>query len=336
MSPYTLRSIVLALFILSYPLVFSAQDTDIKQSVSSDFEMILLDGKDAYLHRINKKIYTAEQYRDLLKGKVVSEPNESVKSSSFSTSVMSEAYWDTLKVNPYKGYKLDQPFEITFDDLDCASPIDRKIVVTSRFGRRRRGPHRGIDLDLVTGDNVRTILPGKVRFVGYSSGHGRTVVVRHDNNVETVYAHLSSYDVKTNDYVTKGQILGKGGTSGNARGSHLHFEMRYMGTCIHPEYLIDFSGTPKIRSNKMWVTKGGINPLNHSSYVASKIPVFETKELALEGQKNERKIHVVKKGDTLWGIARRNGMRVKDLVAMNKKVSTKSTLRIGQHLVISP
>ena len=62
-----------------------------------------------------------------------------------------------------------------------------------------------------------------------------------------------------------------------------------------------------------------------------------SKDLAEGYDRRARKVYVVRSGDTLWGIARKNGMRVKDLVAMNKsKVSAKSTLRIGQHLVISP
>jgi len=70
-------------------------------------------------------------------------------------------------------------------------------------------------------------LLGKVRFVGYSRGHGKTVVVRHANDVETVYAHLSAYTVKTNDVIKEGQIIGFGGNTGNSRGSHLHLEVRY-------------------------------------------------------------------------------------------------------------
>ena len=76
-------------------------------------------------------------------------------------------------------------------------------------------------LTLVTGDFVRSVLPGKVRFVGYSRGHGKTVVIRHANEIETVYAHLSAYTVKENDKITEGQILGFGGNTGNSRGSHL-------------------------------------------------------------------------------------------------------------------
>jgi len=302
-----------------------AQDDLPMHGDTSKFEKILLDGRTAYLNAASKEILTEREYNILQKK---ADPD-------FIAPVLAD-YWDTLKVNPYKNYKLAKPFLLEFPDLDYHQPVAGKMVITSRFGRRRRGPHRGIDIDLVTGDTVNSILAGQVRFVGYSRGHGKTVIVRHENDVETVYAHLSEYHVKTNEFVQKGQSLGLGGATGNARGSHLHLEIRHKGVCINPEYLMDFVN-PRFNADSLWVTKGLIDPLSHSSYSKGKYEKLTTKELASGYDRRARKVYVVRRGDTLWGIARKNGMRVKDLVAMNKsKVSTKSTLRIGQHLVISP
>ena len=291
------------------------------------FEKISLDGKEAYLNKENNEILNRVDYEKLTSAEADTD--------SSSLAVVSLDFWDTLKVNPYKDIALSRPFAINFDDLDYVSPIEGKIVITSRFGRRRRGPHRCIDIDLVTGDNVRSILAGKVRFVGYSSGHGKTVVVRHANEIETVYAHLSEYEVSTNDVIEKGQVLGKGGATGNARGSHLHMEIRYKGICIHPESILDLYEEPLIRGEELWITNGMINPLNHSSYRRSLFEPLESEEEAIVYQKNERKVYVVRKGDTLSEIAYKNNMRVKDIISMNK-VRYNSTLRIGQHLVISP
>lgn len=336
MNYYVLKTIVLGLLFLNIPVFISAQSDTISSSKEVDIDPAHLNEEETFLNRLNNKISSHIETQSDLEGNIGAEQLSALDSIYRMTKSVFEENWDTTRVNAYHGYKLDMPFVLNFDDTNCVSPIEDKVVVTSRFGRRRRGPHKGIDLDLMTGDNVRTILPGKVRFVGYSSGHGRTVVVRHENGVETVYAHLSEYNVKTNEIVGKGHILGKGGTSGNARGSHLHFEIRYKGVCIHPEFLIDFTDEPVIRSKELWVTQSGTNPLYHSSYIASNISVYETKELALNGERLEPKIHVVRKGDTLWGIARTNGMQVRDIVAMNKNVSPKSTLKIGQHLIISP
>ena len=289
------------------------------------FERILLNGQTAYLNTSTKEILSSREYYIL-------KQNQSI---DFIEPLHTD-HWDTLQVNPFKGVKVEKPFLLEFTDLAYRAPVDHKMRITSRFGRRRRGPHRGIDIDLEIGDTVRTILPGKVRFVGYSRGHGKTVVVRHDNDIETVYAHLSSYLVKTNDRLSKGEVLGLGGITGNARGSHLHLEIRHKGICINPEYLLDFSDS-KINADSLWVTNNLIDPLSHSSYQKGEYEVLKTRESADGYDARARKVYVVRKGDTLWGIARRNGMRVSDLVKMNRnKVSTKATLRIGQHLVISP
>jgi len=119
------------------------------------------------------------------------------------TAIVMVENWDTITYNPYPTQFRKDPFLIDFIDSTYASPIDRKKVITSRYGWRRNRPHKGIDIDLVTGDNVMTILDGVVRFASYSKGHGKTVVVRHYNGLETVYTHLSSYSVKANEAVRK-------------------------------------------------------------------------------------------------------------------------------------
>lgn len=242
-------------------------------------------------------------------------------------------YWDHTVYNPYKDIEISYPFKITFKDSFYASPIGRSKVITSRYGWRRGRAHKGIDIDLVTGDSVFAVLDGVVRFARYNTGHGRTVIVRHYNGLETVYAHLSKYGVKENDTVVKGQYLGKGGVSGNARGSHLHFVMNYKGISIHPEYLFNFDETNSIRSQEIWVTKKWTRAHFHSSRRKSKLEVLATKDEAIESLKKQRKIYVVQKGDTLSRIAKRNNVPISSICKTNF-IKRNSTLRIGQKLVI--
>jgi len=143
--------------------------------------------------------------------------------------------------------------------------LTHKMVVTSRYGWRHGRPHQGIDIDLETGDYVKALLGGKVRYARRHGGHGKTIIIRHDNGLETVYAHLSEYWVKEDQRIEKGQIIGQGGISGNARGSHLHLEVRYQGKSIHPEYLFEFTDETKIRSNTIVVTKKWMAPRLHKS-----------------------------------------------------------------------
>lgn len=243
--------------------------------------------------------------------------------------------WDTTVYNPYKETTVSFPFELKFDDTTYHSPVRRNKVVTSRYGWRRGRAHKGIDIDLVTGDSVFSILEGVIRFARYSGGHGRTVVVRHFNGLETTYAHLSKIGVKVNDTVTKGQFIGKGGNTGRSFGSHLHLETRYKGQYIHPEYLFDFNDTNAIRSTDIWITKKWTRPGYHSARRQSKLALYSTKDEALEAIEAQRKIYVVKRGDTLSRISQRNNVSIASICEMNA-IRRNSTLRIGQKLVIQP
>ncbi|WP_442265962.1 peptidoglycan DD-metalloendopeptidase family protein [Tenacibaculum sp. ZS6-P6] len=241
--------------------------------------------------------------------------------------------WVTTQFTAYANPKVKFPFEIKFSDSTYASPISKKRVITSRYGWRRNRPHRGIDIDLVTGDSVFSILPGKVRFVGRSSGYGKTVVIRHDNGLESVYAHLSGFIIKKNDIVKKGQAIAFGGNSGRSRGSHLHLETRYKGIAINPEYLLDLKNSNKIRAKNLWVTRDWAKTYYHSSKRQSRLVTLDSYEKALAYKKRKRKVYIVKSGDTLSGIAYRNRTSISRICKTNKIRKT-TTLRIGQKLII--
>ncbi|MBQ4819377.1 peptidoglycan DD-metalloendopeptidase family protein [Aquimarina sp. MMG016] len=241
--------------------------------------------------------------------------------------------WDNQKFNPFRGESPATPFQLIFSETEFASPVDRKMVVTSRYGWRRGRPHQGIDIDLQIGDNVKSILDGKIRYVGYHGGHGKTIIVRHNNGLESVYAHLSKYLVKENDQVKAGDPIGIGGVTGNARGSHLHLEIRYHGKSIHPEYLFDFTPETKIRSDSLYVTRKWINPRYHRSTRKSKIIVFKTIEEAQKYKEELKKIYTVRKGDTLHRIANKHGLAVAEICKINS-IKYNSVLKVGQQIIL--
>lgn len=242
-------------------------------------------------------------------------------------------YWDHTVYNPYNDVTIEFPLQLQFKDSTYHSPIAKNKVVTSRYGWRRGRAHKGIDIDLVTGDSLYTMFDGIVRMSRYSTGHGKTVVVRHFNGLETVYAHLSEYGVKVNDTLIKGQYLGKGGVSGNARGSHLHLVVNYKGVSINPEYLFDFNETNDIRSNELWITKKWTQPIYHNSKKESKIKPLISEEEALASLIKQKSIYVVKSGDTLSRISKRNNVSINSLCTTNT-IRRNSVLKIGQKLVI--
>jgi len=243
--------------------------------------------------------------------------------------------WDNFVYNPYRNELHAFPLEIKFTDSTYTSPVSHKKVITSHYGWRRGRAHNGIDIDLVTGDSVVAVLDGIVRLAKYVNGYGNTVVVRHYNGLETTYAHLSKIETKANDTIQRGQYIGKGGNTGNSRGSHLHLELSYKGKSIYPEYLFDFSPKNKIRSQHIWVTQKWTYARFHNTRFASEVNVIESADEAEELIRLEKlpKYYVVKRGDTLYGISRKNNTSISALCSSNA-IKKSSKLKIGQRLLL--
>jgi murein DD-endopeptidase MepM/ murein hydrolase activator NlpD len=99
--------------------------------------------------------------------------------------------------------------------------------VSSRFGRRNGKGHDGIDIRAPRGTPVYAAEAGRVIHAGGGLGdYGKVVIVKHVGRYSTVYAHHDSLRVSKGDFVEKGDLIGTVGTSGNASGPHLHFEVR--------------------------------------------------------------------------------------------------------------
>ncbi|MEJ2539620.1 MAG: M23 family metallopeptidase [Gemmatimonadota bacterium] len=114
--------------------------------------------------------------------------------------------------------------------------------MTSAFGVRWRGVlpevHRGVDIALPPGTPVRAMAGGRVRFAGTQGDYGTVVWIDHGGAVLTLYAHLSSLDVRTGESVAAQQSVGRSGSSGNASGPHLHFEVWRWGRQVDPVPLL--------------------------------------------------------------------------------------------------
>jgi murein DD-endopeptidase MepM/ murein hydrolase activator NlpD len=110
--------------------------------------------------------------------------------------------------------------------------------ITSPYGVRvlngRKEFHAGIDIGGPTGTNIVAAESGRVSYAGYMRGFGNVIILSHDRGYSTVYAHNLVNLVKKGQYVKKGSIIGKVGRTGNASGSHLHFEIRLGGKPVNP------------------------------------------------------------------------------------------------------
>ncbi len=147
--------------------------------------------------------------------------------------------WDSQLVNCYSG--IEVPATAKIDVTGFYLPVPGRVTSHYGYRPRFRRMHRGIDIDLNTGDTVRAAFDGKVRIVSYEArGYGKYVVIRHDNGLETVYGHFSKHLVTRNQFVKAGEPIGLGGNTGRSFGAHLHFETRYLGVAINPAAIIDF------------------------------------------------------------------------------------------------
>ncbi|KKR79398.1 MAG: Peptidase M23 family protein [Candidatus Daviesbacteria bacterium GW2011_GWA1_41_61] len=96
--------------------------------------------------------------------------------------------------------------------------------------------HPGIDLADSSAPPIAAADGGSVVVAGWPDnyGYGNRVVVDHGNGYKTLYAHLSNIYVSIGQTVSRGQVLGKMGTTGRSTGIHLHFEIRYKGIAVNP------------------------------------------------------------------------------------------------------
>lgn len=242
-------------------------------------------------------------------------------------------HWDTTNIHAYRDIELDSLPEATAIRLvDSLESYHYPYIgrITSRYGPRRGRAHQGLDIGLKTGDPIYATFDGKVRLSKAAGDYGNLVIIRHNNGLETYYAHLSQRDVEVGDWVVAGQQIGLGGSTGRSTGPHLHYEVRYKGQSFDPERLIDFSNG-NLRRDELLLKR------RHFSIYSKYEQDFGDEEEVAKQEEAERKAaaavqyHTVRSGDTLGAIARKYGTSVSRICQLSGIKST-SILRIGQKL----
>lgn len=118
-------------------------------------------------------------------------------------------------------------------------PVDG-VRLTSSFGMRnhpilrQRRQHNGVDLATARGTPVYATADGMVEMAKYWGSYGNYVQIGHGGDLETRYAHLSSYTVRDGQQVRKGDLIGYVGSTGRSTGPHLHYEVRVSGEPVNP------------------------------------------------------------------------------------------------------
>ena len=189
--------------------------------------------------------------------------------------------------------------------------------IISRFGPRSGRMHYGTDIRMNRGDTVVAVESGTIVRSNWGTGFGNIIIVKHQNNIETYYGHLSKFLKKKGEKVKQGEPVALAGSTGNAQGPHLHFEIHETGKAFDPELVYDFKKN-KIRDEAQ----------------QEKSLAMVHKKLKPKGYGNNIDVpefYSVRKGDSLWKISRMYKLSINNICKLNH-ISANNILRIGQPL----
>jgi murein DD-endopeptidase MepM/ murein hydrolase activator NlpD len=102
--------------------------------------------------------------------------------------------------------------------------------------------HRGVDIGLPQGTNIRSGQDGTVTFAGNSGGYGNVVIIENDEGLTSKYAHCADLFVGVGRIVKTGDVIATVGNTGNSTGPHLHLEILKDGQYLNPAYFADAGG----------------------------------------------------------------------------------------------
>ena len=120
-----------------------------------------------------------------------------------------------------------------------------KDMISSGFGFRRDpfngggAMHKGLDFRGAIGTPISAASDGRVSFVGWKGGYGKTVEITHGNGLMTRYAHMSRFNAKVGQRVAAGETIGAIGNTGRSTGPHLHFEVRINNRAVNPRTFLE-------------------------------------------------------------------------------------------------
>jgi murein DD-endopeptidase MepM/ murein hydrolase activator NlpD len=117
-------------------------------------------------------------------------------------------------------------------------------TLTSRFGPRGDSFHDGIDIGAPKGALIRAARSGEVLYDDKLRGYGNVIILRHNDDYATVYAHNSAHLVRVGNRVRQGQPIARLGDSGRTSGPNLHFEIRKKNVARNPLYYLPRRGAP--------------------------------------------------------------------------------------------
>jgi len=237
---------------------------------------------------------------------------------------------DTL-ISAIKPNDLGTPDSIILNADDFGNmmvPWHGKVI--SKFGPRHSRMHTGTDVKLQKGDTVRCAFDGIVDIDKSHYGYGLLVTVNHAHGVTTYYGHLSKILVRKGQSLKAGDVIGLGGQTGRATTTHLHFELRVNGKPMNSQQVFDFENNTFICKTIVPAKPKNTATAKPSTDVATANPSLQSSSAVAS---TDSITHTIKKGDTLYKLAKTYGTSVNNICSLNG-ITTRTTLKIGNELKI--
>ena len=177
------------------------------------------------------KPYAATKGDEYLSNNLQAKANPGLV-ESLSTSPKSD---EPAAISPFVGnYKIKFPVGLSSFEW----PLEGKVI--GRFGKNGNKFNEGIFISAPLGTPVVTVGNGKVIYIGKNvEGYGNLLIIKHDNDLMSAYAHLKDIVVERNATVKKGESIGSVGQVGNVDQPQLHFSIRKGKKTINPEVAIN-------------------------------------------------------------------------------------------------
>ncbi|MCM3243642.1 MULTISPECIES: LysM peptidoglycan-binding domain-containing protein [Cytobacillus] len=201
-------------------------------------------------------------------------------------------------------------------------------VITDTFGTRE-GQHKGIDIAGDSGSPVYAVDAGIVSRSYYSQTYGNVIFIKHNNQTETVYAHLDKRFSAEGESVGLGQKIGLMGSTGDSSGVHLHFEIHTQAWTADKINAVDPSVA--FGMGEVGQAVNAVMKVENAREVSARPSNFESGKI-----KNgfEETYHIVKTGETLWSIAAHYNLRAGEIADLNN--INPDHIFSGQKLLIKP
>ena len=188
--------------------------------------------RDLALKVVAKKFPTTQltvedKYVELSKADLARANRESKETEAIYANITDEVLWD-------------KPFTVPIPGRTGTNFGHRRV-----FNKEPRAPHAGADLRATTGTPILATNNGRVVLAKNLFFTGNTVILDHGMGIYSLYAHLSRIDVKLDEIVKNGQLLGLAGATGRVTGPHLHWGMRVQGARVDPFTLVGIAFNEK-------------------------------------------------------------------------------------------